>query len=751
MTNTNQRRLFRWSLLALAAVFGVLSAAASSHREAPGILSSPQVDGTDFYMFRSYEEGRDGFVMLIADYNPLQDPYGGPNYFPLDPNAAYDIHINNNGGDNPDGQITEDITFRFRFTQTSPFLTVPVDGQDIAVPLSNIAPFGVGFGGMLNQNRIYTVELIRGDVTNPTSRTLATNRGTGGIFFGYPFDNVGEKSIPNGYAAYADTFIHPIGIPGCDDGKVFAGQRNEPFAVNLGEVFDLINLDPVGNPDAERSDTADKNITSLILEVPTDCLTGGGSGIIGGWTTARLPRDRTLTDNPTYDDPDQQSGDLVQVSRLANPLVNEVAIGLPDKNLFNASHPRDDGANFLQYVTNPTLPVLIEALFGVPAPTNIPRNDLVKLFLTGFPGLNADGSVGEVMRLNTAIPFTPFFLQNNQGVAGGDNGGFPNGRRPGDDVVDGTLRAAMGAFCFVPDPNAPPTGDEYNATLLGPNVVPPVNTNAMGTCVGGLNGNNFFATCNHNVRNVIRGSFRQGALGEEGPEICRDATGPAPVVFANCFLSPEELAALLSDDTYIELSTINNPNGEVRGQVMAPRPPSLGMCDPADALGGNSPLTDGAYQGPDQFDDVFPYLNTPLPGSPNERNERTANLIEDWVADPPVGDFRGWASMKRTESEDPEFEVMVRTNVDPPYTVNITLGGPLGDRLWFFRVDQPGEQVKLLKQEDYVGTDPLPIFADGFESGDISAWSSVTPGTGSLREEPNRVDQLAPVIAGPFR
>ena len=245
---------------------------------------------------------------------------------------------------------------------------------------------------------------------------------------------------------------------------MFAGQRNEPFAVNLGEVFDLINLDPVGNPDAERSDTADKNITSLILEVPTDCLTGGGSGIIGGWTTARLPRDRTLTDNPTYDDPDQQSGDLVQVSRLANPLVNEVAIGLPDKNLFNASHPRDDGANFLQYVTNPTLPVLIEALFGVPAPTNIPRNDLVKLFLTGFPGLNADGSVGEVMRLNTAIPFTPFFLQNNQGVAGGDNGGFPNGRRPGDDVVDGTLRAAMGAFCFVPDPNAPPTGDEYNAT-----------------------------------------------------------------------------------------------------------------------------------------------------------------------------------------------------------------------------------------------------------------------------------------------
>ena len=393
------------------------SAVASSHREAPGILSSPQVDGTDFYMFRSYEEGRDGFVTLIADYNPLQDPYGGPNYFPLDTNAAYDIHVTNNG------DVEEDITFRFSFNQTSPFLTLPIDGQDIAVPLSNIAPFGVGFGTMLNQNRIYTVELIRGDVTSPASRTLATNRGTGGDFFGMPFDNVGEKSIPNGYAAYAATFIHGIGIPGCEDGKVFAGQRKEPFAVNLGEIFDLVNLNPLGNPDAERSDTADKNITSLALEVPTDCLTGGEGDVIGGWTTARLPRNVFFFTDPTYDQPDQQSGDLVQVSRLANPLVNEVAIGLPDKNLFNASHPRDDGSNFLQYVTNPTLPAVVEALFGVPAPTNIPRNDLVKTFFTGFSGLNADGSVGEMIRLNTAIPPTPRNDQSRLGVAGGDNAG----------------------------------------------------------------------------------------------------------------------------------------------------------------------------------------------------------------------------------------------------------------------------------------------------------------------------------------
>ena len=739
-------------LVAVAAVAAVVfwkspSAVASSHREAPGILASPQVDGTDFYMFRSYEEGGDGFVTLIADYNPLQDPYGGPNYFPLDMDAAYDIHINNNGGDNPAGQITEDITFRFRFRQELRPVSLDVGGTQVSVPLVNVGPFGPGVGdGGLTLNRTYALSLIRGDTTDPTSINPVTQTGTGATRFGMPFDNIGNKSVPD-YEAYARTFIHGINVPGCEDlgpGRVFAGQRDEPFAVDLGEVFDLINLNPLGNPDAERSDTADKNITSLILEVPTDCLTSGGSGIIGGWTTARLPRNRTLTDNPTYDDPDQQTGDLVQVSRLANPLVNEVVIGLPDKNLFNAAHPRDDGANFLQYVTNPTLPALIETLFGVPAPTNIPRNDLVKAFLTGFPGLNEDGSVGEVMRLNTNIPPTPVDDQNRLGVTGGDLAGFPNGRRPGDDVVDITERVVMGVLCYTPDPNAPPAGDEFFATLTGPNVVPPVGTTQTGTCVGALNGNDFGAVCNHNVSNVIRGSFRLGAVGEEGPEICRDATGPVPVVFASCFLSQDELDALLNDGTYMELNTINNPNGAVRGQVNAPRPPSLGMCDPADALGGNLPLTDGAYQGPDQFEDAFPYLNTPLPGSPNERSERTANLIRNWVVDLPVGDFRGWASMRQTESEDPEFRVTWRTNVQPPYTFQVRQDGPDGEVLYEWEVADAGRQEETADENNYQGIAPAEIFADGFESGDTTAWSSVVGGKakGAAAE---------PIIAGPFR
>lgn len=466
----------------------------SSHREAPAILGSPQVDGTDFYMFRSYEPGREGFVTLIANYNPLQDPYGGPNYFPLDSNAVYDLHITNNG------DVEEDLTFRFRFVQDtnpnsggSPFISLPIGGIDVPIPLTAIGPAGTGIGvDNLNLQRRYTIEVLRGAVENPSSRGFAVNRRNGGNIFSSPMDNIGDKTFPNGYESYARLFVSDLGIPGCGDGRVFAGQRKESFAVNLGEVFDLVNLNPVGPPDGERSDTEDKNITSLILEVPTDCLTAE-STVIGGWTTARLPRIRTLVDSPTFGSPTQQGGDLVQVSRLANPLVNEVAIGLPDKNLFNASHPRDDGANFLTYVTHPTLPTILQVLFGVQAPTNFPRNDLVAVFLTGIDGLNADGSVGEIMRLETAIDPTSRGEQDFLGVLGGDAAGYPNGRRPGDDTVDISLRAVMGVLCHV----------------------------------------------------------------------------------------------------------------------------GLGVCDPDDAPDGLLPYTDGAAQNALQFDDRFPYLTTPIPGSPS--------------------------------------------------------------------------------------------------------------------------------------
>jgi len=433
---------------------GVPQSFASSHREAPFITEQPKVDGTDFYMFRSYEPGREDFVTLIANYLPLQDPYGGPNYFNLDPEARYAIRIDN------DGDGVEDLSFVFRTFTNLKGIALPIGGADVGIPL--IQAGVIDQSATVNRFENYGVELVRG----PLGPTLTggqplVNRRNGGVRFGKPIDNVGAKTFPD-YAAYAANFVFDAGIPGCADGRLFVGQRKDPFVVNLGEVFDLVNIpNPLGAPDAETDDLADKNVTSFVLEVPIDCLRGGGD-VIGGWTTAHLPRTRTLVDDPSFDRPEDGSAEFVQVSRLGMPLVNELVIGLADKNRFNASRP-DGDLRFAGYVTNPTLPALLELLFGVGAPTNIPRNDLVAAFVTGIDGLNQLG-FGEMQRLNVAVPPTPRDQQSNHGVAGGDNAGFPNGRRPGDDIVDVELRVAMGLLChafpgaFGCDPADAPAG-----------------------------------------------------------------------------------------------------------------------------------------------------------------------------------------------------------------------------------------------------------------------------------------------------
>lgn len=422
----------------LLVTLAALPASASSHREAPFITEHPKVDGTDFYMFRSYEPGREGFVTLIANYLPLQDPYGGPNYFSLDPEARYAIRIDN------DGDGVEDLSFVFRTFTFLKDVALPVGGATTSIPL--IQAGVINNFGAVNRFENYSVQLIRG----PLGKTLGggeplVNARIGGTRFGKPIDNVGAKTFPD-YAAYTQAFIHDARIPGCGDGKVFVGQRKDPFVVNLGEVFDLVNLNPLGSPDGESDDLADANVTAFVLEVPIDCLTEGGD-VIGGWTSAHLPRTRRLLDDPSFEQAETGSSDFVQVSRLGMPLVNEVVIGLKDKNRFNASRP-DGDARFAGYVTNPTLPALLELLFGVEAPTNIPRNDLVAAFVTGIDGLNRLG-FGEMQRLNVTIPPTPRDEQSNHGVVGGDNAGFPNGRRPGDDVVDVELRVAMGLLCHA--------------------------------------------------------------------------------------------------------------------------------------------------------------------------------------------------------------------------------------------------------------------------------------------------------------
>ena len=398
-----------------------LAAIASSHREAPSIAGTPRLDGTDFYMFRSYEPGRSAYVTFLANYIPLQDAYGGPNFFNLDPKGLYSINVVNDGKANPD------LTFAFRFTNTTKGLAVDAGGKSIPVPLINIGAVTPS-GTNLNVVQSYTIEVKRHGRSE-----WAENVSTGGDRFYKPADNIGNKSIPD-YAGYAAHFVYEVRIPGCSNpGRVFVGQRKEGFVVNIGEVFDLVNTNPVGPRDGEPNTIADKNVTSIALEVPLACLETKSEAVIGGYTTASIGSEE----------------ESEQVSRLGMPLVNELVIGLPDKDKFNASQPKDD-AQFLKYVTNPSLPVLLNALFGPAAVVpGTPRNDLVAAFLTGVKGINQPANVvpSEMLRLNTAIKPTLAAAQNDLGVLGGDLAGFPNGRRPYDDVVDITLRVAEGALC----------------------------------------------------------------------------------------------------------------------------------------------------------------------------------------------------------------------------------------------------------------------------------------------------------------
>jgi hypothetical protein len=489
-------------------------AEASSHREAPFVSKNPKVDGTDFYAFESYEAGRTGMVTLLANYQPLQDAYGGPNYFSLDPDALYEISVDN------DGDGIEDLTFQFQFQNalggtSSAGASLLIGGADgghqVAVPFYNVGLIpnatNTGNSNALNVIETYNVGLVRGP--RRMSAAMAISNPQGGMVFNKPADNVGAKSfdttganplgmqnpaggtpIPSssGYATYANNFIYSnVTIPGCSatGARIFVGQRAEPFAVNLGPTFDLVDAplsvvstggtsyNIVPNPIGK------KNITTIALEIPRDCLTvDAAHPVIGAWTTASVRQARVINPAATYASPSHEGGAWTQVSRLGNPLVNEVVIGLPDKDKFNSSEPKDDVTNFATYVEYPTLPAVIDVVFGTDfQPTVFPRTDLVAAFLTGIAPINAftkvDGGAtqipAEYVHLNTntealvnallMVTVTPTAAgsQFRLGAAGCvvsgvltpsasscDPFGFPNGRRPGDDVVDEALDVMEG-------------------------------------------------------------------------------------------------------------------------------------------------------------------------------------------------------------------------------------------------------------------------------------------------------------------
>ncbi|MEO6409893.1 MAG: DUF4331 domain-containing protein [Burkholderiaceae bacterium] len=428
-------------------------ALASSHREAPAITELPKVDGTDLYMFRSYETGRAGYVTILANYMPLQDPPGGPNFFMFDDKALYEIHIDNNG------DAKEDISFKFQFKNTSKGTALTVGGKQTKIPLINSGVISGVNPATLNVRETFTVDVSRGGRRTVAAGKL-TNVTGGASEFDKPVDNIGEKSFggATGYETYANQHIYNVAIPGCStNGKMFVGQRKEPFYIAVGKILDLINLNPLGpEVNGNPNNLEGKSVTTIALEVPIACLAPNAATdpVIGAWTTASKRQGTLLNPTPGagLGKGSVGGGAWTQVSRLGMPLVNEVVIGLDDKDKFNASKPQNDG-QFADYVTNPALPALIQSLFPVDAtaPTNFPRTDLVTVFLKGIEGVNQPKNVvaSEMLRLNTSTPVTLPAAQSPLGVAGMDSAGFPNGRRPADDVTDISLRVAMGALCVL--------------------------------------------------------------------------------------------------------------------------------------------------------------------------------------------------------------------------------------------------------------------------------------------------------------
>jgi hypothetical protein len=391
-------------LVALASRGGSPSAAqASSHREAPLISEDPSADNTDTYAFRSPD--RPDTVTIIANYIPGEDPAAGPNWYGFSPSARYVVYADKNGDGKPD------VTWRFRFKNRAP----------------------VAF--LQNTQQEYTVTRVDGGSSRAVGEGLLT-----------PPDNIGPRSTPN-YHALALAGIHDLS----DGSKVFAGQRDDGFFGDIGAIFDLVAIrSGTGASGGGKDFFAGYAVHSIALQVPLSQLDNGDNHVVGIWaasdrlvtkvTLAKWRGRKFLKKTPEWQ----------QVSRLGNPLINEVLIPTELKDKWNASTP-DKDKQFEQYYSSPILAKLLNQLypqFGPFQETN--RSDLVSVLLTGLkqPNLNFTGDTpADELRLNLGIaPTAPVGHGNRLGVLGGDLAGWPNGRRPEDDVIDIAERAVGGAL-----------------------------------------------------------------------------------------------------------------------------------------------------------------------------------------------------------------------------------------------------------------------------------------------------------------
>ena len=414
----------------------------SSHREAPEISKDPVADNTDVYAFVSPD--RPGAVTLISNFVPLQDPPGGPNFFEFGDDVLYSIYIDN------DGDALPEITYQFRFTTTL---------RNPNTFLYNTGPISSLDDEHWNKRQHYTVSVVRAKGNGKTQSHADDGKGKVlGSGLPCPPCNVGPRSTPN-YSALAQSAVHSL--PSGE--TVFAGQRSDGFFVDLGAIFDLADLRPFANlhatfglPGVPKGPgvnaTNHVNVHSIAIQVPISAVTRSGHPTIGVWTSASRQRVRLWDADPGEN---VNSGPFRQVSRLGNPLINEVIIGMGDKDRWNSLPPADD-KQFAHYVTQPGLAALLPVLYPGVFPnlaalvkSGKPRADLEAILMTGIPAgiikgfTNFTGSVvADMLRLNTSIPAAK--NPNMFGLLGGDPAGFPNGRRIADNVVAIELRAIAG-------------------------------------------------------------------------------------------------------------------------------------------------------------------------------------------------------------------------------------------------------------------------------------------------------------------
>ncbi|HSR84785.1 MAG TPA: DUF4331 domain-containing protein [Streptosporangiaceae bacterium] len=449
-TTRNRRRSTAVAALGLAltaglGILGPSAANASSHREAPLIAADPAVDNTDVYAFVSPD--RPGYVTFIANFYPFQEPNGGPNFYPFATDAVYNIKVDSNGDAKPDA------VFRWSFHN--------VDRRGSSTFLYNNGPVTSVTDPHLLFRQTYTLQSSFGGQpfrTRVDNAPVAPSR-------------VGPASMPD-YAKLRDQAVTTL--PG--GWKIFAGQADDPFFLDL-RVFDLLyggHLSEVG-----QDTLSGYNVNTIAIQVPFKDVALNGDAtrnpVIGVWSTAERPRVRITGKTIT------STTDLVQVSRLGNPLVNEVVVPAGLKDAFNALPPSKDAsiAPLVARVKDPEVPKLIQAIYGIKAPA-APRNDLAEIFLTGITTKaggpikadlnsqlnNADVNPStfrpsEMLRLNLSVK--PTAHPNRLGVLGGDLQGFPNGRRLTDDVVDIELQALEGAAQTGKLVSALAAGDGVNA------------------------------------------------------------------------------------------------------------------------------------------------------------------------------------------------------------------------------------------------------------------------------------------------